>query len=67
MESKKYSKLVNTTKKETDSQYRELVVTSGERKGRGNISVGEWEVQTIGCKIGYRDILYNTGKISNIS
>ena len=26
---------------------------------------GEWEVQTSGCKIGYKDISYNTGNITN--
>ena len=54
MESKKYNKLVNTTKKNrlTDIENK-LGVTSGEGQ-RGNIRVGEWEVQTIGCKIGSR-------------
>ena len=41
-----------------------LVVTSGE--GRGTIGAGEWEVQTIGCKVGYRDVLYNMGNTANI-
>ena len=31
-----------------------------------SIGVGEWEVQTIGCKIGYQDVLYNMGNITNI-
>ena len=35
-----------------------LVVTSGEGEGRGNTEVGEWEVQTIGCKIGYKDTIW---------
>ena len=26
----------------------------------------EGEIQTIGCKIGYEDVLYNTGNIANI-
>ena len=26
----------------------------------------EGEVQTTGCKIGYRDVLYNMGNIANI-
>ena len=34
--------------------------------GRGNIRAGEWEVQTIGCKTDYKDVLYNTGNIANI-
>ena len=43
------------------------MVTSGEREGgRGNIGVGEYEVQTILYKISYKDILYNTGNIANI-
>ena len=40
-----------------------LVVTSGEG---GNIGVGEWELQPIGCKIGYKDVLYNMRNIANI-
>ena len=28
--------------------------------------VGEWEAQTIGCKMGYKDVLYNMGNIANI-
>ena len=44
-----------------------LVVTSGEREGgRGNIRVGDQEVQTITYKIIYKDILYNTVNIANI-
>ena len=35
------------------------------RRGRGNIRVGEWEVQTTGCKIGYKDVLYNMGNIAS--
>ena len=43
------------------------MVTNGEReRGRDNIGVGEWEAQTIGCKIGYRDVLYSMGNIANI-
>ena len=42
MESKKYNKLVNQTKKKQTHSYRELVVTTGKREvGRGNIGVGE--------------------------
>ena len=40
------------------------MVTSGE-EGEGNAEMGEWEVQSTGCKIGCRDVLYNTGKIAN--
>ena len=42
------------------------MVTGGETGKGGDIGVGKWEVQTIGCKISYRDVLYNTGKIANI-
>ena len=45
MESKKYNKLVNKTKRSrlTDIENK-LVVTSGEREeGRGNVGVGEKE------------------------
>ena len=35
------------------------------RAGGDNIEVEDWEVQTIGCKIGHRDVLYNTGNIAN--
>ena len=31
-----------------------------------NTIVEKWEVQTTGCKIGYKDILYNTGNTANI-
>ena len=38
------------------------MVTSGEREvGRGNIGIGESEVQTIRYKINYKDILYKWG------
>ena len=44
-----------------------LVFTSAEReKGRGNTGVKEWEVQTFGCKIGYKDALYSMGNTANI-
>ena len=52
-----------------NSRYREQ--TSGYQwagggAGKGNIRGGEGEVQTIGCEIGYKDVLYNTGKRANI-
>ena len=50
MDSKKYNKLVNIAKKKqlTDTENK-LVATSGEReRGRGNIGVAVWDVQTIG-------------------
>ena len=54
-ESKIYNKLVNITKKRsrlTDIGNK-LVVTHGER-GEGQYRMGEWEVQTNGCKVGSR-------------
>ena len=35
-------------------------------EGEGHYRDEEWEVQISGCKIGYKDILYNTGNIANI-
>ena len=50
VESKKYNNLVNITrKKQQTHRYREQI--SGSSGGRGNSGVGEWEVQTIRCKI----------------
>lgn len=37
----------------------------GRRKG-GNVGVRNLEVQTIMCKVSYKDILYNMGNIANI-
>ena len=31
------------------------------------LAVREWEVQTIGYQIGYKDVLYNTGNKASIS
>ena len=42
------------------------VVTSGERGGGGNMGGREWEVQTIGCKISYKDTLCNMQNIASI-
>ena len=43
------------------------MVTSGEKEvGRGNIGVGDYEVQTTMYKISYKDILYDTGNITTI-
>ena len=36
------------------------MVTSGEREGRHSIGVEECEIQTLGCKIGYKDAQCNT-------
>ena len=40
-----------------------LMVTNGKR---GNIWIGEWETRIKGCKIGSKDILFNTGNMANI-
>ena len=46
---------MNITEKKQTHRYREQTSSYqwGEQ-GRGNIGVGEWEVQIIGCKIGSR-------------
>ena len=50
-------------KKEADTENK-LVVTSG---GTGaSLGVAEWAVQTIEGTIGYKDVLYHVGNISNI-
>ena len=42
LESKKYNKQVNITKKKQIHKYRELLVTNGEKEvERGNIGVGD--------------------------
>ena len=46
VESKKYNKLVNISKKEADSDTENKLVVSRGAVGRGNIGVKEWEVQT---------------------
>ena len=59
---KKYNKLVNTTKKRsrlTDIENKPVVTSGG---GEGQYRGGG----TIGGKIGYNDVLYNTGNIVNI-
>ena len=68
MESKKYNKLVNITKKKLTHRYREQTSGCqwGAGRGRGNIGDGEWELQTIRFKISYKDILYNVGNITHI-
>ena len=34
-------------------------------RGRGNTWMGNGEAQTTGCKIVYKDVLYNMGTIAN--
>ena len=62
MKSKKYKKLMTITKRLTDTENK--LVISG--VGRGNIGAGEWDVQTIGCMTGYKDMMYNMGNIASI-
>ena len=40
------------------------MVTSGE--GGEQDGGGEWEVQTIGYEIGYKDVLHNMGNRANL-
>ena len=66
MESKKYNKLLNITKRKETHRHREQ--TSGYQWVRkGNIRVGDKEVQTIRYKINYKNILYIIRNIVNIS
>ena len=53
---------MNITKKKQTYRYREQ--TSGDQwgGGRGTIGVGEWEIQTIGCKIGSEMYCTTQGK-----
>ena len=53
VESKKFKKLVNTTKKKKTHRYREhTVVTSGKREGgKGDIRTGKWELHIIGSRV----------------
>ena len=46
------------------NKYKEQI--TGYQWGRDNNRVGDWEVQTIMCKISYKDILYNIKNKANI-
>ena len=50
-------------KKETDSwmdiENKVMVISAERERGRGNVGLGEQEVQTIKYKISYEDMLYN--------
>ena len=68
VESKKIEKLVNITKKKYTHWYMQrtkswLPEGSGERSSK---EVREGEVKTTGCKVGYKDVLYNMGNIASI-
>ena len=61
MESKKYNKLVNITKKEADSQMLPVA------EWRGNLGgEGIKRHKLLGIKIIYKDTLCNTGDTANI-
>ena len=50
-------------KKETDSwmdiENKVMVISAERERARGNVGLGEQEVQTIKYKISYEDMLYN--------
>ena len=59
---------MNITEKEQTHRYREQ--TNGYQWGEGwrrsKRGVGNSQLQTIMCKINYKDILYNRGTIANV-
>ena len=75
--SEKYCMLITymgNAKKSQTSEYNKKTVDSWIQRtnwclsvgaAKGNL-VGEEEVQTIECKTGYKDVLYNMGNIANI-
>ena len=54
----------NRKKSNRLTRYKEQI--SGDQWGGDNNGVGDWEVQTIMCKINYKDILYNIKNKANI-
>ena len=65
VESKKYNKLVNITKKKQTSRYRKQ--PSSHQWGRkGKIGVEGKVAQTVMHRISYKDIMYNTRNMVNI-
>ena len=68
MHTKIWEPLLQTSEfneKKHTHRYREQTSGSQWEGGGGNIGVEEWEVQTIGSKMGSR-VLHNTGNIANI-
>ena len=61
---KKIQQTSEITKKERDSQIQKT--KQWYQSGGGNIRVGKWEVQTIRCKTGYKDVLYKRENKANI-
>lgn len=58
---------MSITKKTQTHKYRELVLIGREKRaGRGQIEVGDLEVQTTRYKISYKDVLYNMVNIDSI-
>lgn len=49
---------MNIRKMKQSHRYRALLVSSGERKGRGSIRVGGKKKSTVGCKTGYQAVFY---------
>ena len=62
-ESKEIYKLVNIAKKKQTHRESTRAYQLGEG---GGIHIGLWEAQSIGCKIGYKDVMYNTRNIASI-
>ena len=58
MESKKYNKWIKKKRSKFTGIENKPVGTSG--RGRGHIRAGKRDRQTIGCKIGYKSVFYNT-------
>ena len=66
MESKKYNKIVNITKKKQTQRYREQISGYQWGEGRGEGKYRGRGLRGTDYKISYRDILYNTGNIANV-
>ena len=64
MESKKFNKLVTITKRSRlICIENELVVTGGERVGKGYTEVGEWEAHRVRCKMSSRMYCTTWGRV----
>ena len=67
MEPKTYNRLVKITTNKKKSRLSDIENKLGITSGKGNIGLGGWwEVQTIGCKIIHKDVLYNVENTANI-
>ena len=63
MESKKYNKLLNVTKRKETHKHREQ--TSGYQWVRRGKIEGDQDIHIIRYEISYKDILYNMGNVAN--